>query len=397
MRFCTRRFAVATLSVVLVLTATTRLTARQQSVNDVLSFLLTNRSIPTGDFVQDEQAAAATRDTISGFLLSELSTLPISSSAGGFTYRLDPALGTMMRSSDSFGPFFTERSLTGGQRQLSLGLSYQRASYQNIDGRNLRDGTMVATASQVRGESAPFDVETVSLLLGTDTVTLAGNYGVSDRLDLGVAVPVVRLTLGGQRVDTYRGSELIQATASASASGLGDVVVRAKYNLLRRGGSGVAIGTELRLPTGNEENLLGAGDAAIQPRLIASFEHDRIAVHSNIGYAFRGLSDELDYGAAVTVVGMPRLTVVGELVGRRLDSFGRLSETIAPHPVLARIDTIRLTSFPQATNRLVAVAGLKWNIVGTSLLSANVLRPLTSTGLNARWVPTLTFDYSFGR
>src|SRR5262245_43687552 len=86
----------------------------QQSISDVLSFLVTNRSIATDDFVRDDAAADATRDAIAGFLQLELATLPISSSAGGFTYRLNPDLGTVMRSSDSFGPFFTERSLTAG-------------------------------------------------------------------------------------------------------------------------------------------------------------------------------------------------------------------------------------------------------------------------------------------
>ena len=67
-------------------------------------------------------------------------------------------------------------------------------------------------------------------------MTLTGNYGVTDRFDIGGAIPFVRVSLQGQRVDTYRGRELVQATGSASASGLGDVVVRAKYNVLRDGG-----------------------------------------------------------------------------------------------------------------------------------------------------------------
>ena len=50
----------------------------------------------------------------------------------------------------------------------------------------------------------------------------------------------------------------------------------------------------------------------------------------------------------------------------------------------------------RACNRADAVVGFKWNVVGTWLLSANVLKPLTSAGLNANWVPSLTFDYSFG-
>ena len=135
----------------------------QRSLSDVLSFLLTNRSIPTDDFARDEQAAAATRDTISRFLLLELTRLPVSSSAGGFTYRLNPRLGTVERSSDSFGPFFTERALTAGARHGSFGLNYQIANFTSIDGRNLRDGTLVATASKSRDQSLPFDVETLSL------------------------------------------------------------------------------------------------------------------------------------------------------------------------------------------------------------------------------------------
>ena len=38
--------------------------AAQQRIIDALSFLLTNRSIVTGDFARDEQAALSTRDTI---------------------------------------------------------------------------------------------------------------------------------------------------------------------------------------------------------------------------------------------------------------------------------------------------------------------------------------------
>ena len=45
---------------------------------------------------------------------------------------------------------------------------------------------------------------------------------VTDRLDVGAGVPLVRVTLDGQRVDTYRGQRLVQAVASGLAAGLGD-------------------------------------------------------------------------------------------------------------------------------------------------------------------------------
>ena len=367
----------------------------QESISEVLSFLLTNRSIPTDDFSRDEEAAARTSETISGFLLIELATLPITSSAGGFSYRLDPGLGTMTRSSDSFGPFFAERSLTIGRRQSSFGVSVQSSTFDNIGGRALRDGTLVSTASRLRSESQPFDVETVSLTIRTDTMTIAGTYGLTDRLDVSGAVPLVRLQLSGQRVDTYRGQRLVQATGSASTSGLGDLVLRGKYNVARGGLGGVAVGGEMRLPTGDADNLLGAGEAAVKPRLIGSLESQRVGVHGDVGYWVGGLARELDYGAALTLVAAARLTFVAELSGRRLAAFGRLAETTQPHPTLANVESIRLTSVEQTTDRLVSVVGVKWNVGRTWMLSANVRHPLTTAGLNASWIPTLTLDYSF--
>jgi hypothetical protein len=369
--------------------------AAQQPVSDVLSFLLTNRSIPTGDFVQDARAAAATRDTISTFLLVDIAALPVTSSASAFTYRFDSNLGAAIRSSDSFGPFLVERSLTSGRLRGSLAVNYQAASFSTLDGRELKDGTLVATASRLRGDAQPFDVETVSLDIHARTMTLLGTLGVSDRVDIGVALPFVSLSLNGRRVDNYRGTELVQAMASASAWGPGDVLVRGKYNVVRRSGSGLAIGGEARLPTGSERNLLGTGQASIKPRLIASLERDRVAVHGDVGYSIGGVSDELVYGGAVTVVGTSRLTLVGELAGRRLSSAGRLTETTEPHPTLVGVDTIRLTSVERATQRMVGVVGFKWNLGATLLLSANVVRPLTSAGLNARWMSTFALDYSF--
>jgi hypothetical protein len=367
----------------------------QQTVSQVLSFLLTNRSIPTGDFVQDARAAAATRDTISTFLLLELSELPVTSSASAFTYRLDRNLGTVVRSSDSFGPFLVERSLTSGLLRGSLALTYQSASFDTIDGRSLKDGTLVATASRLRGDAQPFDVESVTLDLHTNTMTLLGNIGVTDRLDIGAALPFVAISMDGRRVDTYRGSQLVQAIASASASGPGDLLIRGKYNVVRNSGSGLAIGAEARLPTGDEQNLLGTGEASIKPRIIASLERDRVAVHGDVGYSIGGLSDELVYGGAVTVLGTSRLTLVGEIAGRRLSSAGRLTETTEPHPSLAGVDTIRLTSVDRATERVAGVIGFKWNIAATLLFSANVVKPFSSAGLNARWISTFALDYSF--
>jgi hypothetical protein len=111
---------------------------------------------------------------------------------------------------------------------------------------------------------------------------LIGNFGISDRIDVGVAMPLVRLQLSGTRIDTYRGTALTQAVASGSATGAGDLIVRAKYNGLRVGASGLALVAEARLPTGNEQNLLGSGEATITPRFVASWEGTRAGLHGNL-------------------------------------------------------------------------------------------------------------------
>ena len=389
-----RRHIARTMTIALFVLLAARVADAQQSVSDVLSFLVTNRSIPTGDFVRDEQAAIATRDTISKLLVLELATLP-SSSGGGFTYRLDPALGTVIRASDSFGPLFTERSLLAGRGRASFGMSFSSVSYDNIDGRSLRDGTLVSTASIFRGDTTPFDVETITLKFRTDTVTLNGTVGITDQLDVSAGIPFIRLNLEGERVDNYRGQQLLQASGSASTAGLGDIVLRARYNMYHSGASGMAVGAEVRLPTGDEEDLLGTGSTSFTPRFIGSYEQDRVGIHGEVGYTLRGVSEALTYAGAVTAVAAPRLTLVGELLGRRLNAVGRLVETTLPHPRLAGVDTVRLTSSDETADRLLVVAGFKWNIASTWLLTANVLRPLTDVGLNARWVPSVTFDYWF--
>ena len=370
----------------------------QQSVTDILSFLLTNRSIATDDPARDEAAAAATRDTISRFLLLELATLPTVSSSTGFIYRMDRDLGgTVVRSSVSFGPSFVERSLTAGTLRPAFAAAYEETRFDKIDGRSLSDGTLVATAGRLSGQTDPFDVETVSIRLHTRTLTLSTNVGVTDRLDISAALPLVRLTLEGQRIDTLRGTPSLQASARVDASGIGDLAVRAKYNVIRRGGTGLALGAEARLPTGAEENLLGSGEMSVKPRVIGSVEYARLSLHSELGYSVGGLSRELGYAGAIAVAANDRLTFIGELLGRRLESGGRIAETVAAHPRLVGVETIRLTGVPEATYRALAVGGIKWNVADTWLVSVSVLRSMTSTGLTARVIPSVAVEYSFGR
>lgn len=369
----------------------------QDSLVDTLSFLLTTQAVQTGDFVKDRESAEVTRDTISRLLLAELTTTPLSSSSGGFTYRFNPAIGTVDRASGSFGPFFTERSVTVGANRVSVGAQAQVARYSRLGAYNLRDGTLVTTANQFRDESRPFDVESLTLELNSSTLTLFGNLGLHNRVDIGVAVPFVRLSLDGSRQNVYRGSSFLQASATGTATGFGDMAVRAKVNLLDRGGSGVAVLEEVRLPTGREEDLLGAGEASFRTVVIASTEAGIVAAHGNLGTTFGGISDVVDYRGAVTVTPAPRLTLVGELLGRRIADVGSLTEERVPHPLIVGVDTIRLISTGESVNTAAVVLGAKWNVSDTWLANVNVSFPVTERGLRSRVVTVFGLDYTFER
>ena len=177
-----------------------------------------------------------------------------------------------VRSSNSFGPFFMERSLTGGRRQVSFGVAYNDATFDNIDGRELRDGTLVATAGRLVG-----DARAVRRRDADASNPHTCRHGVGTRRRDGPhrrqrSRPAPerqprRTTRGHLSRGGYRAGD----SAWRSASGIGDVRLGAKYNAIRRGGSGIALAGEARLPTGDSDNLLGSGE------LVFIASADRIA------------------------------------------------------------------------------------------------------------------------
>src|SRR5712691_1205777 len=197
-----------------------------QTLSDALTFLVTNQSLPTASVERDRDAAQATSRTIPRALLANLATLPVTTSSGAFVYRLNPELGTVERATQSYGPFFVERALTAGLHQASFGLTFQHLRFTSLDGASLRDGSIVTTANQFVDETAPFDVDALKLNIDADIATLYGNVGVTERMEIGFAAPMVALRLDGSRMNTYRGRAFTQATARATAVGLADLVVR---------------------------------------------------------------------------------------------------------------------------------------------------------------------------
>jgi hypothetical protein len=370
-------------------------TATPQSLTGRLSALLTEQQ-PASVYVPDVLAAEATRDTVAKLFGVELTNLPTAASSGGFVYRLNPSLGVVARSSEGFGPFFTERVLRNGEGQFSAGFSYQVARFSSLQGADLTAGTFPTNAARLVGATQPFAVDTLALDLDTQTATVFTSYGVTDRLAVGGTLPFVRVRMTGSRMRTQDGRSTLQSRQAGTAAGLGDLSLNTRYLVAGDGLRGLSVGADLRIPTGRSSDLLGSGQMALRGLALASYEEGRLGVNVNVGGGVGGASTEVSWSMATTFAASSRVTVVGEMIGRRLFELSYVQDVYQPHPLMPGVETMRwLTADRGFTTTLVAT-GAKWNVGGSWLLNTNLLIRLTDGGLRARVTPAISLDYDFG-
>jgi outer membrane putative beta-barrel porin/alpha-amylase len=372
-----------------------RQVSAQSTVTEIVEFLMTNRNVVTDDFARDRVAVDAARDALTRALIVSLTSVPIATSSGGFVYRLNPELGTVERATESFGGFFVERALTPGHGRAAFGMSASTSAFNNLDQHDLRSGTFVTIANRFRDEAQPFDTEALTLRVRSSSMTAYASVGITSRFEIGAAVPFVQLTLEGERVNVYYGDSVQQAAATATASGIGDAAIRAKLMMLAARSGGIAVAGELRLPTGDERNLLGAGTTAVRLMGIGSLERSGISLHGNAGLVRGGVSDEYTFGGAAAIAVAPQFTLTGELSGRYLSELRPVVLTAAPHPSYQGVDTWRLTGGDPGRMIANAIAGFKWNPSGTFVIAAHLRWNLTNAGLTAPLTPSIGLEYAF--
>jgi hypothetical protein len=369
-------------------------------------------------------------------IASQLSTFPLGSSSAGFTYTFDPALGVFNRSTETFGPVFAERPVTAGKGKLSFGVNYQKANYTRFEGQKLNedDIQLFLIHQDVNNDQSNlepwFEGDVIradlSVDLKNETTVFFANYGVSDRFDIGVAIPYQRLDLDArittsiQRLATAAdpfvvhifddGSSNRTFRESGSAEGIGDLVVRGKYNLLRKPSASLAAAVDVRLPTGEENDLLGTGGMQTKLFLIAAGPSKRFSPRGSLGYTissgnatFLGdLPNEVNYTAGFDAGVNRRVTLTADLLGRYLIDAQRLVEQDQTVRFRLRTDpTIRTATLTSAVgqtgglNLLLGSAGVRINPVGRLLLVGNVLFALNDNGLQDKVIPVFGIDYSF--
>ena len=161
-----------------------------------------------------QQNARDTMRQINAGIAAQLATFPVGSSSGGFTYTFDESLGVYSRTTESFGPIFGERPLTAGRGKFSLAVNYQHGTWDTLEGLDLRgdDMQLYLLHDDVNHDGSNrtpwFEGDLIradlSLDLKTDTTVLFANYGLSERLDVGVAVPFQRVELDARHRHQHR-------------------------------------------------------------------------------------------------------------------------------------------------------------------------------------------------
>ena len=252
----TRRTGVFVFSVAAWLVSCTAASA--QAVTETaglsLSDTLTRLTAPLGSPAAGEAIGLATA--------LEVATTPFGTSSAGFAFRLDPATGLRVRTATTFGPSFAERALTSGEGKVSGSVSLISATYQKLGDLSLE---RLRLGSVESGQSAVARVGTMNLEMSSTTLVIGGTVGVTDGLDVGVSIPMVKVQVSGfSTLVTAAGTEILTTQGGGTSSGLGDIAAILKYRLLSFGDTqpdpgGLALLGIMRLPTGDKESLRGLG------------------------------------------------------------------------------------------------------------------------------------------
>ena len=160
-------------------------------------------------------------------------------------------------------------------------------------------------------------------------------YGLTRYWDVGIVLPIVHLHMRADAEATIvRNSSVSQqvhnfgpqsdsprSTGGGDETGIGDVILRTKYNFLRDrpGLPDLAIVGDIKLPTGDEDDLLGTGDTNFRALLVVSRTFGLLTPHVNFGYEWTTGGSEQNnvrYVAGFDARVLPSLTLSTDVIGR---------------------------------------------------------------------------------
>jgi hypothetical protein len=381
-------------------------------------------------------AAVASNGTVISFLTnsigSNVANVPVSATSGGTTFSFQGGVPT--RTSTSAGPIFGERAQTLGRGRALVGLARTGVHFKTLRGVDLSHVRFTFTHANsdfpgcdsiAGGDCSLLGVptlenETIDLNLALDIdLTVTGfllTYGLTDRIDIGVALPLVSVSLTGRSdaqvnpfgpppaVHFFGGTpENPTLTASrsieGSSTGLGDVDGRVKLNLRRADPLSVAVLADVRFPTGSESNLLGSGAFAARGLAIFSARFGNFSPHANLGYLYRGGDFETD--AVLATAGFDHLLAPWATLAVDLISQLQVGESPLQVPGPVQIEspyhrTITPTVIPDTRDDIVdGSIGVKLTAAQGLTVVGNSEWSLNRGGLRPDVIWTAGLEYNF--
>jgi hypothetical protein len=367
-------------------------------------------------------------DAISG----SVANLPIGSTSGGETFRM--VNGSLVATSTSAGPIFAERAQTLGRGRVLAGVSRSAFTFSTLRGVDMGDINLVFTHQNVdfAGCSEQYgdncakmgvpvlenDVINFRLSLDLDVrVTSAYlTYGLTDRFDVGVVIPVVQTHLHGESeadISPFGGTAAAHYFAGTttdpvlnasravdgSASGLGDVALRMKANIRSTPTSGFALLFDARFPTGSSKDELGSGSFAGRSVAVFTSTYGDFSPHANIGYLYRAGARQND--AVLGTAGFDykmadRVTMAADLVSELQVGDSKLQLPGPVHYDAPFQRTVRVTDIPDVRDDIVNGSfGFKMVPAKNTTIVLNSLFPLNRGGLRADLIYTAGVEYNF--
>jgi hypothetical protein len=381
-------------------------------------------------------AAVASNGTVISFLTnsigSNVANVPVSATSGGTTFSFQGGVPT--RTSLSAGPIFGERAQTLGRGRVLVGLARTGVHFKTLRGVDLdhlrftfthANSDFPGCDSIAHGDCSLLGVptlenETIDLNLALNIdLTVTGfllTYGLTDRVDIGVALPLVSVSLAGTSdaqvnpfgpppaVHFFGGTPenpILTASRSVegSSTGLGDVDGRVKLNLRRADPLSVAILADVRFPTGSESNLLGSGAFAARGLAIFSARFGNFSPHANLGYLYRGGQFETD--AVLATAGFDHLLAPWATLAVDLISQLQVGESPLQVPGPVHIEapyhrTIIPTVIPDTRDDIVdGSIGVKLTAAPGLTVVGNSEWSLNRGGLRPDVIWTAGLEYNF--
>lgn len=381
-------------------------------------------------------SAVESNGSLIDFLTSAIGTnvanIPLSSTSAGITFRFEG--GVPVATSTSPGPIIAERAQTLGRGRVFVGVNHNVLNFKSIRGvdlNNLRlnfthvnadfpgcdasqgDDCTKVGVPQLENDFIELDL---SLNLDVRATTFVLTYGLLDFIDVGVAVPVISTSLAGTSnaqvvpfggptaAHFFGGTEtepnlFAEKSVVGSASGLGDIATRLKIGFGSSTNARFALLGDARFATGDEEDLLGAGDFSIRGLGIVSAQFGNFSPHANVGYVYN--KSELQNDAVLATAGFDHLMAPWAMLAVDLVTELQVGENklALPQPLTVDEPFVRVidpTTIPDSRDDIVnASVGMKF-VTGSGLtIVANTIWPLNDGSLRPHVMWTAGLEYAF--